>query len=198
MKIFFALITIFLFVGCTTIKPHVSEFRVITKDTQIKGNSSGCRDKSLKISQAFSTASLLSLDMDYTESDNKIFSYSQSQWQESPNSFITTEFFKSIRDFAIFKSVHSFKSRIKSDFVLEVDIEEFMQFYAKDMKSSHVNIILNLSLVDAKTNSVISTNKFSSKIDTKTPDASGGVEALSIALNEIILKNLEWLDGVCK
>jgi cholesterol transport system auxiliary component len=198
MKIFFALITNFLFVGCTTIKPHVSEFRVITKDTQIKSSASGCRDKSLKISQAFSTPSLLSLDMDYTESDNKIFSYSQSQWQESPNSSITSELFKSIRDSDIFKSVHSFKSRVKSEYILEIDIEEFMQFYTKNMSSSHVNIVVNLSLVDAKTNNTLSTNKFTSKVDAKTADASGGAEALSIALDEIISKNIEWLEGACK
>lgn len=198
MKIFFALITVFLFVGCTTMKPHVTEFRVITKDANIKSSARGCIDKSLKVSQAFSSASLLSLDMDYTESDNKIFSYSESQWQESPNSFITSELFKNIRDSALFKSVHSFKTRVKSDFVLEIDVEEFMQFYTKDMSSSYVNVIINASLVDTKTNNVISTSKFISKIDTKTADASGGVEAISTALDEIISKNIEWLGGVCK
>lgn len=198
MKVFLTLITIFLFVGCTTMKPHISEFRVITKDAQAKSKSSSCRDKSLKISQAFSPVSLHSLNMSYTESDNKIFSYSQAQWQESPNNFIPAELYKSIRDSAQFKSVHSSKSRVKSDYVLEIDIEEFMQFYTKNMSSSYVNIIINLSLVDAKTNIVISTNKFISKVDTKTTDASGGVEALSTALDEIILKNAEWLDGVCK
>ncbi len=198
MKMFLALVTVFLFVGCTTIKPHITEFRVITKDANMKSGAKGCIDKSLKVSQAFSSASLLSLDMDYTESDNKIFSYSQSQWQESPNSFIASELYKSIRDSALFKSVHSFKSRVKSDYILEIDIEEFMQFYTKGMNSSYVNVIMNLSLVDAKTNNVISTSKFISKIDTKTADATGGVEALSRALDEIILKNAEWLDGVCK
>ncbi|HUH43322.1 MAG TPA: hypothetical protein VLZ29_09395 [Sulfurimonas sp.] len=198
MKILLTLITVFLFVGCTTMKPHVTEFRVITKDTHIKSISKGCKENSLKISQAFSSASLLSLNMDYTESDNQIFSYSQAQWQESPNSFITSELYKSVRDSALFKSVHSFKSRVKSDFVLEIDVEEFMQFYTKDMSSSYVNVIINLSLVDAKTNTVVGTNKFISKIDTKTLDADGGVEALSLALDEIKYKNIEWLEGECK
>ncbi|MDD3475879.1 MAG: ABC-type transport auxiliary lipoprotein family protein [Sulfurimonas sp.] len=198
MKILLTLITVFLFVGCTTMKPHVTEFRVITKDTHIKSISKGCKENSLKISQAFSSASLLSLNMDYTESDNQIFSYSQAQWQESPNSFITSALYKSIRDSALFKSVHSFKSRVKSDFVLEIDVEEFMQFYTKDMSSSYVNVIISLSLVDAKTNTVVKANKFSSKIDTKTQDADGGVEALSLALDEIISKNIEWLEGECK
>lgn len=198
MKIIFISIILFIFVGCTTIKPHVTEFRVITKDAQTKSSANSCREKSLKISQAFSSASLLSLNMDYTESDNKIFSYSQSHWQESPSSFITLELFKSIRDSAMFKSVHSFKSRVKSDYILELDIEEFMQFYTKDMSGSYVNVVLNISLIDTKTNSVVSTSKFTSKIDTKTADANGGVEALSKALDEIISKNIEWLDGVCK
>jgi len=39
---------------------------------------------------------------------------------------------------------------------------------------------------------------FNSRVDVKTPNAQGGVEALNIALSEIIFKNIEWLNGVCR
>lgn len=187
-----------LFSGCTTTKPSVVEYRVVIDALKINNIATGCKDKSLKISDAFSSNSLMSLNMDYTESNNRVFSYSQAQWQESPNSFITMEFLKSIRNSGLFESVHSSKSRIKSNLILETNIEEFMQFYSEDMKESHVNIAVSLTLVDAKTNVVISTKTFNSKVAAKSLDAKGGADAVNLALFEIISQNIEWLSGVCK
>lgn len=187
-----------LFSGCTTTKPSVVEYRVAIDTLKINNIATGCKDKSLKISDAFSSNSLMSLNMDYTESNNRVFSYSQSQWQESPNSFITMELLKSIRNSGLFESVHSLKSRIKSNLILETNIEEFMQFYSEDMKESHVNIAVSLTLVDAKTNVVISTKTFNSKVAAKSLDAKGGADAVNLALFEIISQNIEWLSGVCK
>lgn len=197
MRIILIILTI-LFSGCTTIKPHVAEYRVVAKDLKIGNAATGCKEKSLKVAQAFSSNSLMSLNMDYTESNNRVFSYSQSQWLESPNSLVSAELLKSIRDSELFSSVHSSKSRVKSNLVLETNIEEFMQFYSQDMKSSFVHVVVSLTLIDAKTNSVIADKTFSSKLDAKTVDAKGGVEALSSALSEIVSQNIEWLGGVCK
>lgn len=197
MRIILIILTI-LFGGCTTIKPPVAEYRVVAKDLKIGNAATGCKEKSLKVAQAFSSNSLMSLNMDYTESNNRVFSYSQSQWQESPNSLVSAELLKSIRDSELFSSVHSSKSRVKSNLVLETNIEEFMQFYSQDMKSSFVHVVVSLTLIDAKTNSVIADKTFSSKFDAKTVDAKGGVEALSSALSEIVSQNIEWLGGVCK
>ncbi len=197
MRIILIILTI-LFSGCTTIKPPVVEYRIVAKDLKSGSAATGCKEKSLKVAQAFSSNSLMSLNMDYTESNNRVFSYSQSQWQESPNSLVSAELLKSIRDSELFSSVHSSKSRVKSSLVLETNIEEFMQFYSQDMKSSFVHVVVSLTLIDAKTNSVIADKTFTSKIDAKTVDANGGVEALSSAFSEIVSNNIEWLGGVCK
>ncbi len=187
-----------LFGGCATIKPTVAEYGLTIKETQANTTASGCKEKSLKVEQAFSSNSLMSLNMDYTEHNNRVFSYSESQWQESPNTLVTSLLLRNIRDSELFASVHPSKSRVKSDVVLEINIDEFMQFFAQDMKSSFVVVRLNLTLVDTKTNSVIKSQDFSSKIDTKTLDAKGGVEAIESALFEIVSQNIEWLGGVCK
>ena len=185
--------------GCATVKPTITDYKIFTKTVQNSNSSSnGCKDKSLKIAQAFSPSSLMSLNMDYMESDNRVFSYSQSQWQESPNDAITFELLKNIRSAGIFSSVEASKSRSKSSWILETNIEEFLQFYTKDMKSSYVNVAVTLTIIDTKTNSVVSTKTFSSKADAKTLDAQGGVEALSAALSEVISQNIEWLERVCK
>lgn len=197
MRTILIILTI-LFSGCTTIKPPVTEYSIIAKDLKIGNNAAGCKNKSLKIAQAFSSSSLMSLNMDYTEQGNRVFSYSKSQWQESPNSFVASQLLKSIRDSGLFSSVHSSKSRVKSNLILETNIEEFMQFYSQDMKSSFVHVVISLTLVDVKTDSVVANKTFSSKFDAKTADANGGVEALSSALSEIVSQNIEWLNGVCK
>lgn len=189
---------ILLLSGCTTIKPPVTEYRVVVESSKIDNAADGCREKSLKIAQAFSSNSLMSLNMDYTESNNKVFSYSQAQWQESPNDLVTSQLLKNIRDSGLFSTVQTSKSRSKSSLILETNIEEFMQFYSKDMKSSYAEITITLTLIDAKTNGVVLAKTFNSKVEAKTLDAQGGAEALSTALSEIISQNIGWLNGVCK
>jgi cholesterol transport system auxiliary component len=192
------IITAILLSGCATVKPPVTEYRVVLNTDIKKRASSLCRDKSLKIAQAFSQSSLNSLSMDYIEADNRVFSYTRSQWQESPNSMVTQELLKNIRSAELFSSVEISKSRSKSNWILETNIEEFVQFFSYDMKSSYVRVAITLTIVDSKTDSVVATKTFSSKVDTKTLNAEGGVEALGSAFSEVISQNIEWLDGVCR
>lgn len=198
MRFFIYIAVGLLFLGCTTLKPTVAEYKMALQENMTKSSVQGCREKSLKVAQAFSSASLLSLQMEYAEADGKVFAYSQTQWQESPNSFITSELFGSIRNFELFGSVHSFGSRVKTDLVLETNIEEFMQFYAPDMSSSYVNILVSLALIDTKTSKAIATKTFRSKVKTKTADAAGGVEAYREALREIIANERVWLEESCR
>jgi cholesterol transport system auxiliary component len=197
MRTILIILAIF-FSGCTTVKSPVTEYSVVTKDVKKENVSASCVNKSLKIAQAFSSNSLMSLNMDYTQEPNRVFSYSQAQWLESPNSLVTSELLRNIGNSGLFSSVHSSKSRVKTDVILETNIEEFMQFYTQDMKKSFVHVGFSLTLIDAKSNSVIKSQHFSSKFDTKTLDAQGGVEATQNALSEIIFQNIDWLSGVCK
>jgi len=197
MKILLIILTL-LFSGCTTIKPTIAEYYLTAKDIKVKNDVLGCRDKSLKIANVFSSSSLLSSKMEYMQAENKVYSYSQSQWQESPNSMVASILLKTMRESELFSSVHSSKSRVKSSLILETSIEEFMQFFSKDLKASHVKVTINFSLIDTKTNQVVSDKSFSSQVDARTPDAQGGVESFREALSEILTKNLEYLSGVCR
>lgn len=184
--------------GCTMTKPYITEYKISAKGTQTKHNGGECRDKSLKIAQAFSEKSLMSSMMDYTQSDSKVFSYTQSQWQETPNHAVTAYIYNEIKESAIFRSVLSSKSISKSDMLLETNIEEFMQHYTFDKKELHASVAITLTLIDVKTSSIIATKTFRTKVDAKRVDAEGGVEALSSALSEMLEKNIEWLGTVCK
>jgi cholesterol transport system auxiliary component len=189
---------LFLLSGCTTTKPSITEYTVKAEVLKTEGSAVGCKDKSLKIAQAFSSSSLMSLKMDYAQSNNKVFSYFEAEWNESPNHFITSQILQNIKDSKLFKSVQVSKSRSKNSWILEINIEDFMQYYSEDYSESNANVVLGLTLIDLKTNEVIATETFNSKVKSKTLDAEGGVEALNSALSNILSQNIEWLNGVCK
>lgn len=198
MRAILIILTLFFLNGCTTIKPSVAQYSIVIDNLNTYSSALGCKEKSLKISNAFSSSSLALHTMEYMESNNRVFAYTQSQWQESPSDMADSALLKGIRESGLFESVHPSKSRIKSTLILETNIEEFMQFFSEDLKESHVEVILNLSLIDAKTNSVLRSETFRSSVETKSLDAEGGVEAFGSALSEIMSKNIEWLDGACR
>jgi cholesterol transport system auxiliary component len=129
---------------------------------------------------------------------NKQYSFTQSIWTEPLNKTITQEIVKSLRESRIFKSVQLYKSRSKSDYLLETNIENFVQHFSKDEKTSYVEVRLTFSLLNLKDNSLVESKTFTTEVESKTLDAEGGVEALSTALSKILSQNTFWLTGVCK
>ena len=195
---FFTVILVTLFSGCSSPTPPITEYRIVSDKILFDTNSSKCSGKSLKVSEAFSSSALMSLDMNYATNVNKQFTYSQSQWSSSPNNAITSEIVKLIRDTNIFKTVQISKSRTKNDMILEISIDDFMQYFIKNNQESFVNVQITLTLVDSKTSIATATKTFEVKIDSKTLDAEGGVEALNLALHEILLQSAKWIGGVCR
>jgi len=198
MKYFLTLLIMVSFWGCSTVVPSVTEYRVITDIPFKHLQSENCKNKSLKVAQAFSSTSLMSQRMRYTHGLTKQYLYSQAQWSESPNLAITGEFLKHIQKADIFKSVLNSKSRSKSDMILEINIEDFMQYYSEDESKSYVNVALTLSIIDAKSSKVLESKSFEIKSDVDQLDAAGGVKMLNKTLQEIIAQSIKWLSGVCK
>lgn len=198
MKKILILLGVVLLSGCSTIKNPMTEYRIVLESPESQSAVSGCKEKSLKIAQAFSPSALMSLRMDYAESNNRVFSYSESQWRESPNHYVTQQILKEIRAMNLFKNVQVSKSRSRNSWILETNIEDFMQHYSDDLKESFANVVISLTLIDYKSNSVVATKTFTSKVKSKTLDAQGGVKALNSALTIILEQNREWLNGVCK
>jgi len=199
MKYILIIASLFVFSGCIVEKkPSITEYKIIIKHDKTTTNSSGCSEKTLKISQAFSPSNLQSLKMNYIKSDTKVFAYSKALWMESPKYSISQAVFLKIRDTGMFKNVNIAKSRSTSQLILEIIIEDFIQYYNERLDTSYVNVSISLNLLDATTLKTISSKSFSSKVDTKNLNAEAGVDALNIALSNILEQNVEWLDGVCK
>lgn len=198
MRVVGLFLIVLLFSACSTVHPPVTEYRLNLDMQKSPQTQKECLEKTLKVAQAFSSTPLMTLNMNYVEGSMKQFSYSQAQWSVSPNDAITAEIIDMLRGTNLFRSVQVSKSRSKSDMILEVNIEDFMQYFSNNFDNSYANAVITLTLIDSETNKVIATKTFNSKVDTKTLNAEGGVHALSTALSDILKQSSKWFNEVCK
>ena len=197
-KYLYILPLIYIFLGCSTTVPAISEYKIKTDVIAKQFPQSGCKKESLKIAQAFSSSNLMTRSMGYGQGDYKQFSFSESQWAESPNRTVTSEILAYVNETGLFNNVQTSKSRSENGLLLETNIEEFMQYFSEDAKESYVNVVITLTLIDTKTNKVLSAKSFDRKVEVSTMNAEGGVIALNKALNDVIVQSGEWLGSVCK
>ncbi|MDQ7042440.1 MAG: ABC-type transport auxiliary lipoprotein family protein [Sulfurimonas sp.] len=197
MKTGLIVLVLFL-VGCTVTSPPIAEYTLSPEIRLQKHTSKLCKEKSLKVGQAFSSNSLMSKKMSYMQAEYEESVFTQSEWVRTPNKAISDILLKSIRDSGLFKNVSSYKSRVKADLLLEAHIEKFIQYFKDDNKKSYVEVVMTLNLLNAKDSKSIAHSTFSVKVDTKSVDAKGGVIALNTALSKILLETNNWLAGVCR
>ncbi len=198
IKIFIALFTALFFVSCTRVQPSIEEYRIAPKVQLKQFKAQECREKSIKIGQTFSSRLFMSMDMNYGVGSYQLDTFNQSQWALSPNRSINMIIAEMLRDTKLFKNVQIAKSRSKTDFYLESDIEDFMQYFSEDEKQSFVNVRITMSLIDRKTSQVIATKIFSKKLPTQGLNAASGVVALNKALQDVLSQSALWFDEVCQ
>ena len=198
MHYIYILFITFFFISCAPTTPKVSEYRInIQPDNKIFTDTN-CKKQSLKIGQAFSSSSLMSVDMNYGVGDYKQLVFSQSAWAQTPNRAITSAISKYLKSTQLFKNVQISKSRTRNHLLLETDIEDFMQYFSVDAKSSYANVVITFTLINSQTNQVIATKTFKERKVVDIIDANGGVIALNKALEALLQKSGKWFNGVCK
>ena len=202
MRKFIVLSLFLLFLSaCSTIQPHLTQYKLEvnleTKKVASTPNSI-CKQKSIKIVNAFSANNLVIEDMYYMIGQYEMDRFTESGWVASPSKSITLQTIKAVENSKIFKHTSGMKSRVRTDFILENSIENFMQYFSDDLQKSHIKVIIKSTLVDAKTKKSIASKKFLKIKDTQSLDAKGGVVALNSALFEILNDEVNWLSEVCK
>ena len=198
MKIILIALVVLLLGGCTVTTPSKAEYRIAPLMEVTSVDESSCSSKSLKVALAFSSSSLMNTKMKYTLDAEQEFTYSESAWSRSPARSITAALLTSVRATNLFKTVNNFKSRSRSNLILETNIEEFIQHYEEDSTKSFVKIVISFSLVDAKTSKTIDNQTIIVELDTDSLNAQGGAVALNDALSKLLVKNNEWLGSICK
>lgn len=198
MKYIVYVFIVFLLGGCGTKVPNMAEYRLDTNPSQKVYEQNVCKQSSLKVQKAFSSTTLMTREMKYMKGTFLQKSYSQSQWVSSPNKIITKEILKYVESTELFNTVQVANSRTKSDLVLETHIEEFIQYFSEDEKSSYVQVVINFTLSKNKNRKILDSRTFETQVDVKTLDAKGGVVALNQALEKILDDMGLWLGESCR
>ncbi|MDX9813161.1 MAG: ABC-type transport auxiliary lipoprotein family protein [Sulfurimonas sp.] len=188
-RVLFVVLALFLG-GCVSTKPTIS---LVSLDSTSVKKADFFSKKSLKIVPSSSTKLATFSQMSYSE-DGKIYHFNKTKWQDSPQNMIAQNFQKNLRDSKLFNSVVLFGSISKSDFILELNIEEFMHYFNQD--SSYVGVSYSLVLVDTKSSRVVASKAFSTKKEAKTQGAIGGVNAYKEALDELFVDSIEYISEV--
>jgi len=197
LKILSISIFIFIFVGCGATQPYITQYKITSTNFKKDITTKLCKDKTLKVMQSFSDNTLMSRDMNYMVGKYQQLSFTKAQWSTPINKMITLNLSNTIRELNIFKSVQNYKSRIKSDYILESNIIDFKQYFSKDLKSSYVKVIIDISLIDYNSNKVIASKTFSSIMNSETLDANGGVKSLNKLFSNTLKQIALWIVNIC-
>ena len=192
------IIGILFFVGCTTTQPHITEYVLAPEITSKHYEAKQCLEKSLKVGQPFGANVLLTKKMSYIENGVESATFTESQWSRRPSRVIGDVLLQSIRSSGLFEDVSSFRSRAKTELLLETHLEHFVQHFSDTDERSYVELVMRLNLLETKYSKSIAHTVVKIKMPSSTLDARGGVIALNRALSEALTEVNNWLNEVCQ
>lgn len=184
------------FLGCSTTRPAITQFKIQTPNITKVGSGS-CKEKSVKVFKAFSDNSFMNENMYYVVGEEEQFAFYKSQWATPLNQQLTLTLTQALSDAGIFLNVQSYKSRASSDYILETNIQDFRQYFNQELNSSYVKIAIQLSLIDPDTNKVLGSKTFSARTNVSEMDAKGGVQSLNELYKKIIEDISIWIGNEC-
>lgn len=117
--------------------------------------------------------------------------YTSSRWKAPPATLLA----RKIRDSIISNSneqVVKNGSTAKTDYILHLELEEFIQAF-DTINESHVVIGLRASLIERNSRTIFAQKDFAVTAKTPTADAVGAVRAFSSASNQLIHELIGWL-----
>ena len=194
-RVYLALVLVLL-TGCSALPPITAY--TINPAIHVSKYSSVCKGKTLRVGKVFTSQNLMLKQMKYAAEEHKQFTYTESQWANTPNKAISRALLRSIRDANIFDSVSSYRSHSRDDLLLETNVYSFMQYYSMKNKNSYVDVTFSLSLVDVQKAKTLHSIVIRKQIESKTLDAEGGVIALNKALESVLEDTNKWLSEACK
>jgi cholesterol transport system auxiliary component len=186
------------FTACTSTTAHITEYR-IDPELKIPPLQKGkCSQKTIKVTQTFSSNLYRNLDMNYGHGKYKLDTFTESQWAISLNHAINAQLVAMLNASDLFKNVQVAASRTSNDYILETNIEEFMQYFDEEAKTSQVKVKISMSLLESKTSKVLVSKTFTAELPAKEFNADAGVAALNFALSNVLKDGALWLEEVCQ
>lgn len=198
MKILLLILIPYLLIGCAAL--HQSPAAVSVYDfglqqlAQNKLQQSHQPKKSILIADATTPSWLDNTAIHYRmlyRNPSQAYSYANSRWIAPPAAILTQQ----IRDrIATHTNEQVIKnsSTAKTDYILHIELEEFIQAF-DTIKDSHVVVGLRASLIERSSRNLFAQKDFSITEKTPTADAAGAVFALSSASHQLIDELVRWL-----
>jgi len=199
IKVFIlAIVGLMLFSGCSTKVASITEYKLSTPRKVESLSSNSAKKTTLKVLDAYAKEQLMQSSMYYGVGKLHLYRYNESSWLIAPNKAITQKLMLMLEDTNTFSSVVSEHSRARTDKILEIEVEDFMHYFAEDEKSSFVNIAFRLTLIDRESSTIIASQSFKARDSVATQNAQGGVETLDTLLNTLLQKSTKWLAKTCQ
>ena len=191
-----AMVLSVLVVGCSVTTPATKEYRLAPKVD--KAELKSCQHHSIKLLPTVTKNYLRSGAMHYIIEPFEEGSYIESAWATPPADTILSQLYLTLNDAKILSAVYTYGSIGNSDWVVEVRLDDFVQFFDKAKKSSFVVIDMTLTIYNKKDRKLIASKRFVQTQQCDTLDAQGGVEALNIALEQTLHEVLPWFSEQCR
>ena len=116
--------------------------------------------------------------------------YANSRWVASPAALLTQLLRERLAQ-AGTGGVVSSADGVRADYTLHVELEDFAQVF-EQADASHGVVMARASLVNAAQRTLVAQKDFSFEHAAATPDAEGGVRALTEAGNDLINAIVAW------
>jgi len=197
MKYFIYGLIVAFFSACGVKTMPPLEQYTISVDQQPLRAQSSCQSKSIKILQPVTTKEYMSDQIIYNVGALEQNHYNNAIWSVAPYQNIYKVLVANIRQSGVFQTVLGYNSLSSSDYILEIEIEDFKQYFSSDLKHSYVKIALVLSLVDRVKFQTLKQKRFFIQKEVSSLDVKGGVEALNEGFKELNKDIVLWLSGVC-
>ena len=193
--IIYALTAGLFFAGCSVTVPAVTEYRLAPQVTYTSQQQ--CHSKSLKILAVKSPSTLKTNQMRYVVQPFKEGSYTQSSWAQSPNKMLQRELYFVLSHSGIFGKVYNYDVLGESKWILEVHLDEFVQYFDTAQEDSFVKIAIDATLYNDESKQVIAKHYFVRELESQSADALGGIDAMNKAFGLILEDIVKWLEGSC-
>ena len=198
IKIVLLIQILYLLSGCIVFPKSPSAISVydfgIQQPTQNNLQQSNQQRKSILIADATAPSWLDNTAIHYRflySNPSQSYSYANSRWIAPPAALLTQQ----VRDRIVSntnKQVVKNSGTAKIDYILHIELKEFMQIF-DTIKDSHVVLGLRASLIERDSRNLLAQKDFNIKEKTPTADAAGAAFALSSTSNQLIDELIAWL-----
>jgi cholesterol transport system auxiliary component len=131
--------------------------------------------------------------MIYIQIPYELNAYANSQWVDSPARMLAPLIVRRLENSGLWRSVVQMPTPVRSDFRLDIGQVALAQEFFQE--PSRVRFALRAQLTTIRDPSVRGTRSFEIVEDAPGEDAYGGVLAAQGAVNRLLDKLVEWLDG---